>query len=108
MGDIADYMRDNDLDDEMGQKGNKADYEFVGCKIPIANLRINKPELKSYGFKFSEDRDAEVLWIPKSQVKDWIEDKNKGMTFFAIPRWLFVKNEMDQFYDEDYVDFEAV
>lgn len=90
------------------QKKNKEDFEYVGCKIPLEALRINKPDLKSYGFKFSPDRDAEVLWIPKSQVKDWIEDQNKQMVFFAVPRWLFVKNEMDQFHDEDYIDFDAV
>jgi hypothetical protein len=40
-------------------------------------------------------------------VTDWLIDDAKGMVYFAIPRWLFNENGMDQFHDEDYVDLDA-
>lgn len=90
------------------KKRNKEDFVKVGVKIPLENLRINKPDGKSYGFKFGDKYEDPVLWVPKSQVTDWLIDEAKAMVFFAVPRWLFVENGMDQFHDEDYVDLEAL
>ena len=93
----------------MAQQRNKRDYEKIGIKIPANHLKASTQKAHGFDPTDSKEGSSSLIWVPISQITDWQKDDKAGLIFFAIPRWLFEQNDrLEDFHDEDYVDFEAI